>query len=130
MINLTPQEIYELQVKFYKGDVFRAYRSLAPKIRGKVKKPTTAFSRKKYYAAVWKLSNENAKYVKGVEKRKWLEYDLEHIVPVSYGFKNQIDIGLIASLDNLRMMEHDANMLKRDRLTEDSIALLKKWGIM
>lgn len=55
---------------------------------------------------------------------------MDHIVPISYGYKNSIKPELIGSLENLRIIPHIQNFEKLAKLTEDSKELLNKWKII
>lgn len=53
---------------------------------------------------------------------------VDHIVPVKYGYLNDIPPELIASSDNLQIIPWEENRQKWDILTEDAKQLLMKWG--
>ena len=72
---------------------------------------------RKYRALVDKLTERVAHLVHGIEKRKFREWDLDHIIPVKYGFKNDIPAEKIAKLSNLRMISHQQNTAKGQKLT-------------
>jgi len=52
----------------------------------------------------------------------------DHIVPVSFGFKHDIPPPLMGSPENIEYVSLNANIQKGQRLTDDAIAILKKWG--
>lgn len=50
-------------------------------------------------------------------------YHLDHIYPISKGFKNNIPPELIASIDNLRLIEWKDNVVKSNDIIEDLIPI-------
>ena len=60
----------------------------------------------------WKLSNINSSEINADNGRLFGFYDLDHIVPISYGYRNNIPIHLIASRENLRIIPHKENFAK------------------
>lgn len=81
-----------------------------------------------YYNEVWRLTEEKAHMIEGIEERSWKGKHIEHIVPVSYGEKHNIPAELIGSLENLTMLDRHENMRKGRNLSASSRELLKKWG--
>lgn len=71
---------------------------------------------KVYRAIVDRLTEKIAHQVPGIEKRKFREWDLDHIIPVKYGFLNDIPPDKIASLVNLRVIPHLQNTRKGQKL--------------
>lgn len=55
-------------------------------------------------------------------------HQLDHIVPVSYGYEHKIPAELLASQDNLQYIPWEDNLSKKDKLTERAKQLLMKWG--
>lgn len=72
---------------------------------------------RKYRAAVNLLTERIAYKIPGIEKRKFREFVIDHIIPVKYGFKNNIPPEKIAALSNLRIISHAANTAKGQKLT-------------
>lgn len=71
---------------------------------------------KAYRSEVKELTEKVAHLVPGIEKRKWREWDLDHIIPVRYGFANNIPPDKIAQLSNLRIIPHLENCKKGQKL--------------
>lgn len=65
----------------------------------------------KYYAEVWEATEKNAPRVRNIELRGQ-EYHLDHIVPISYGFKKGINPAIIGGLKNLRIITRKENFKK------------------
>ena len=124
-------ELYNAQISYYDGDAVKAWKSLSKESQLLIKefkpKKTAKAKKSAYWNKVWKLSNENAINVEGISKRKWKEYDLDHIVPIKYGYDNNIPAELIASVDNLRVIPHKDNYTKGTRLIEEAVSILNKW---
>lgn len=125
-------DIFEMQVKWYNGNIFRAYYSLSNEVK------TILYNehydiyerryKKMYELKCRMLTEKNAVGIKNYEKRKWMEWDLDHIVSISFGFQFGIPYELIASEENLRIIKHKENFRKGVKLTCDGIKLLRKWG--
>ena len=52
----------------------------------------------------------------------------DHIVPVKYGFENDIPIELICSEENVKRVPAEENLAKGANLTQESMKLLGGWG--
>ena len=53
---------------------------------------------------------------------------LDHIVPKCYGFKHNIPIERICSVENLRVVSARENIEKGQKITDQAKLLLAKWG--
>lgn len=129
--------IFEMQCKFYK-DRYKAYISLSeenkeivksiyPNIINNPKKVTKKKEKASYYSKCWELTEYNAPMLEGIEKRGFKKYDIDHIVPISYGYKNRIPAELIGSIENLRIISNKENLIKNNKITEDAIKILDIW---
>lgn len=125
-------DIFNIQVKWYKGSIYRAYRSLSEEVKSILAEADFDIygkdARKLYELKCRRLTEINAVGIENYEKRKWQEWDLDHIVSISFGFEFNIPYELIASRDNLRVISHIENYKKGSKLTSDGAELLKKWG--
>lgn len=125
-------EVYDLQVIYYREDLKNVWKSLNKETKELIPeyKPETKKTPKRgsYRYKCWKITNVNACNIIGIEKRKFKEWDVDHIVPIKYGYNNNIPPELIGSLENLRMLPHRDNFRKGIKLTDESKELLKKWG--
>lgn len=73
--------------------------------------------KKQYYKLVWELTeNNNLSALEHHEKRGFYNYHLDHIIPISYGFKKGILPSIIAHIDNLRFIPWKENMKKKAKL--------------
>lgn len=74
-----------------------------------------------YNKQVRALTELNASKVKGIEKRGFRNYHLDHKVSVWYGYRNKIPAEIIASTKNLRMIPHDENLRKGVSVSEEHL---------
>lgn len=73
-----------------------------------------------YYSKVWIESNKNSKYVNDIELRG-LDYHLDHIIPISYGFANNISHLSIGGINNIRIIHRKDNMIKCDKVYDSEL---------
>lgn len=48
------------------------------------------------------------------------QYHIDHVIPISYGFKNNIPPEIIGHISNLRPLHWKQNFLKSAKLTQDA----------
>ena len=72
-----------------------------------------------YYKEVWKLTEANKILIRDIDKRGYRDYHIDHKVPISIGFINNILPKYIADVSNLHMMFWKDNVRKRDSLILD-----------
>ncbi|QQV89026.1 hypothetical protein [Providencia phage PSTRCR_121] len=53
-------------------------------------------------------------------------YQLDHIIPIQYGFDNDIDPEIIGHIKNLQFIPWELNNEKRDNIDDSGLALLKE----
>lgn len=83
--------------------------------------------KKVYYAKVWVITEDNDLTVlKNHEKRGFRTYHLDHIFPISFGFKNNIPPEVIGNIDNLRFIHHKKNIDKGNVINEEAKAIIEK----
>lgn len=122
------------QVSFYGGDKTKAWNSLnnASKIKIPHLKPIKKrrnSDKSKYRAECWRITEKNKHALKNINLRSFKSYDIDHIVPISYGFKKGILPYLIGSSANLRILPNAENLKKGTKITSEAIIILSKWGI-
>jgi hypothetical protein len=72
--------------------------------------------REKYYKRVRSLTESQPLYkLKNYDKRGKTGYHLDHIIPVSYGYANNIPPEAIADISNLQMLPYDENIKKGNK---------------
>ena len=66
-----------------------------------------------YYKRVWEitLNNDINKLMNG-KKRGFKDYHIDHIIPIIYGYKNNIPAEEIGHINNLRPLYWKDNLLK------------------
>lgn len=69
-----------------------------------------------YYKEVWYYTEKNANKLHNISLRGQ-EYHIDHIVPISYGFKKGIDPKKIGGIKNLRVVSKQENFRKSSRFT-------------
>ena len=91
--------------------------------RGKIKK-------RQYYIRVWEQTAIDEVLLPNYDRKYIDRLDTDHIVPISYGFKNHIAPELIGGLDNLQLIPTQNNRDKGTKLTPRALCLLKRWKKM
>jgi hypothetical protein len=80
-----------------------------------------------YYLKVWLLTESNDLTVlKNHDKRGFKKYHLDHIFPISVGFKEQIPPKIIADMRNLQFLYHRKNIKNSDDVDENSRKLINE----
>lgn len=86
---------------------------------------TMTNGRKIYYSQVWFYTNiQPIEKLENYEKRGSCvndinAYHLDHIIPISYGFKQQIDPKIIGNINNLQFLPWRENLIKSGKFNED-----------
>ena len=75
--------------------------------------------KKRYYKEVWELTESNKEQIEGIENRGLYQEHIDHKIPISVGWKNNIPKELIAHPSNLQMMWWKDNMEKNNSITVD-----------
>ena len=97
-----------------------------PKIKQKIKN-LKDLDKKLYYAMVWEVTESQPLYIlENSDKRGWKSYHLDHIYPISMGFKENISPEKIGNIKNLRFIPFEENIKKGSTITSDSLKSLRK----
>lgn len=96
-------------------------------VRRQVKIEGKTFWQRQYYIRVWIATLRNEILLPNFDRKNIDGLDTDHIVPISYGFKNNINPELIGSLDNLQLLPNQLNLDKGTKLTPKALCLLKRW---
>ena len=97
-----------------------------PKIKQKIKN-LKDLDKKLYYAMVWEVTESQPLYIlENSDKRGWRNYHLDHIYPISMGFKEKISPEKIGNIKNLRFIPFEENIKKGSTITSDSLKSLRK----
>lgn len=97
--------------------------------RGKIGKIRNYWKRQ-YYIRVWEATAINEVLLPNYDRKYIDRLDTDHIVPISYGFKNNISPELIGSIDNLQLIPTQTNRDKGTKITPRALCLLKRWKKM
>lgn len=81
-----------------------------------------------YYYKVWKHTEQNKTSLDNINKRG-LNFHLDHIIPISIGYKYNINPSLIGDKVNLRIISSKDNISKGSKITDDTIRVLLEFGI-
>ena len=97
-----------------------------PKIKQKIKN-IKDLDKKLYYAMVWEVTESQPLYIlENFDKRGWKSYHLDHIYPISMGFREKIPPEKIGNIKNLRFIYFEENLKKGSKITNDSVKSLKR----
>lgn len=81
-----------------------------------------------YYFNAWKHTNLNLNTVPNIDKRSF-DFQLDHIIPISLGYKYNIDPSVIGNTNNLRIIERKYNTIKSNKVTDEVLNTLVCFGI-
>ena len=84
--------------------------------------------KKLYYQRVWELTEINCGEIQMIEKRGQ-EFHLDHIIPISFGFRYYIPEEIIGARENLRIVPMKQNLLKNQQITDEVKERLKELNI-
>ena len=114
-------------------DVLKECRSLIrkhPKLKRKKLHRMKDLDKRLYYIKVWVITESQPLHkLKNSDKRCYMGkgcYHLDHIVPISKGFTDNIPPEKIGNLTNLRFIPAKDNMSKGHRMTEESHKALRR----
>ena len=62
--------------------------------------------------------------LRNYNKRGFRKYHLDHIFPISQGFKENISPDVIGNIKNLQFIHYRKNIKKKNDITEESIKLI------
>lgn len=81
--------------------------------------------KKAYYSEVWQLTEANDLAALPGYAERGQHMHLDHIVPISYGYKNSIPPAVIADIKNLRFISKKQNFAKNCKVNEEVIKHLE-----
>jgi 5-methylcytosine-specific restriction endonuclease McrA len=86
--------------------------------------------RRLFYLKVWSITESQPLHLLKNHERRCFRgvncWHLDHIVPISYGFYNNIPPEKIGHISNLRFIRSTINMRKGHKLTTESHKVLRK----
>ena len=81
-----------------------------------------------YYKKVWEITEINCKNIPDIEKRG-KDFHLDHIIPISFGFRYFISEEIIGAESNLRIISRKENFLKNCLVNDEVKSKLKEFNI-
>jgi predicted transcriptional regulator len=97
-----------------------------PKIKQKIKN-IKDLEKKLYYAMVWGVTESQPLHIlENFDKRGWKNHHLDHIYPISMGFKEKIPPEKVGNIKNLRFIPYTENLDKGFKVTTESINALRR----
>lgn len=97
-----------------------------PKIKQKIKN-TKDLDKKLYYAMVWEVTESQPLHIlENFDKRGWRNHHLDHIYPISMGFKEKIPPKKVGNIKNLRFIPYTENLDKGFKVTTESMNALRR----
>lgn len=92
-----------------------------PKITKKIKNLKDV-DKKLYYAKVWYITESQPIHMlEGFELRSFRGNHLDHIIPISYGWKNKISPEKIGNIKNLQFIPWEENYKKGCKVDENNL---------
>ena len=97
-----------------------------PKVKYQVKNIKN-LDKKLYYVKTWVFTESNDLTVlPNHNRRGFRAFHLDHIYPISLGYKEGIPPEIIANIKNIRFVHFRTNLKKRDKLTERAIKIMSE----
>ena len=97
-----------------------------PKIKQKIKN-IKDLEKKLYYAMVWGVTESKPLHIlENFDKRGWKNHHLDHIYPISMGFKEKIPPEKVGNIKNLRFIPYTENLDKGFKVTTESMNALRR----
>lgn len=97
-----------------------------PKIKQKIKN-IKDLDKKLYYAMVWEVTEQQPLHIlENSDKRGWKNHHLDHIYPISMGYKEKIPPEKVGNIKNLRFIHYTENLDKGSKITNESRNALRR----
>ena len=120
--NLSTDSIKNNKLKYLIRKITKKY----PKIKQKIKN-IKDLEKKLYYAMVWEVTEQQPLYIlENSDKRGWKNYHIDHIYPISMGYKDKIPPEKIGNIKNLRFIHYTENLDKGSKITNESRNALRR----
>ena len=101
------------------------YSTIMKKVKIPISKDLEKFI---YYFNVWLETEQNALNHTEIHKRN-KSFHLDHIIPISLGYKYNINPNIIGSLNNIRFISLKDNFKKNSLITDDVLNKLIEFNI-
>ena len=120
--NLSTDSTKNNKLKYLIRKITKKY----PKIKQKIKN-IKDLDKKLYYAMVWEVTEQQPLYIlENSDKRGWKNYHIDHIYPISMGYKDKIPPEKIGNIKNLRFIHYTENLDKGSKITNESRNALRR----
>ena len=120
--NLSTDSTKNNKLKYLIRKITKKY----PKIKQKIKN-IKDLEKKLYYAMVWEVTEQQPLYIlENSDKRGWKNYHIDHIYPISMGYKDKIPPEKIGNIKNLRFIHYTENLDKGSKITNESRNALRR----
>jgi len=120
--NLSTDSTKNNKLKYLIRKITKKY----PKIKQKIKN-IKDLEKKLYYAMVWEVTEQQPLYIlENSDKRGWKNYHIDHIYPISMGYKDKIPPERIGNIKNLRFIHYTENLDKGSKITNESRNALRR----
>lgn len=92
-----------------------------PKIKKKIKS-IKDIDKRVYYAKVWFITESQPIHLlENFDLRSFRDHHLDHIIPISYGYKNKISPEKIGDIKNLQFIPWEENYKKGSKVDEKNL---------
>jgi len=120
--NLIKKDTLKNKIRYQIRKITKKY----PKIKQKIKN-IKDLDKKLYYAMVWEVTEQQPLYIlENSDKRGWKNYHLDHIYPISMGYKDKIQPEKMGNIKNLRFIHYTENLDKGSKITNESRNALRR----
>ena len=120
--NLIKKDTLNNKIRYQIRKITKKY----PKIKQKIKN-IKDLDKKLYYAMVWEVTEQQPLYIlENSDKRGWKNYHLDHIYPISMGYKDKILPEKMGNIKNLRFIHYTENLDKGSKITNESVNALRR----
>lgn len=99
------------------------------KVKCIVKQKEINYAKLDYYTKVWEISEAQDLHTLNNYNDRRITHALDHIIPISYGYKNHIPAEVIGNIKNLRFISYRDNLTKAARITNDVLDKMEELGI-
>jgi hypothetical protein len=115
-VTKNPSSTRQKKLKFIR-EIYKKY----PKIKKKIKF-IKDIDKKLYYAKVWYITESQPIHIlENFELRSYRGHHLDHIIPISYGYKNKISPEKMGDIKNLQFIPWDENYKKGAKVDNNNL---------
>lgn len=83
-----------------------------------------------YYKQVWDISDIECSKLPDISRRGWPNnLTVDHIIPISYAYRNGFPAAFIGSINNLQMLTRSDNTIKGAKIIPSAEKLIKEYEL-